>query len=93
MREAEGERERGVVFAGLDRVDALTRNLEAVGKFALAPVAFSADLSKDTRHTRVKVGFKTGDGLDESSGRLARIATNPNNATKPSIDLEHEEER
>ena len=32
---------------------------------------FSAHLSQeDTRHTRVKVDFKTGDGLDESSGRL-----------------------
>lgn len=32
---------------------------------------FSAHLSKENaRHTRVKVDFKTGDGLDESSGRL-----------------------
>ena len=32
---------------------------------------FSAHLSKeDARHTRVRVDFKTGDGLDEQSGRL-----------------------
>ena len=38
----EGERQRGIVAAGLDGVDALARDFEPIGEIALAPVAFGA---------------------------------------------------
>ena len=39
---SEGERERGIVFAGLDRVHALPRDFEAAGEILLAPAALGA---------------------------------------------------
>src|SRR5206468_7665778 len=41
-RELERERERGIVLAGLDRVDRLARHAEAAAKLGLAPVALGA---------------------------------------------------
>src|SRR5580698_10303580 len=38
----EGERQAGVVFAGLDGVDALARDVEPPGEFGLTPVALGA---------------------------------------------------
>src|SRR5688572_9825201 len=43
FRDPEGEREAGVVAAGLDRVDALARDFEPFGQVALAPVALGPE--------------------------------------------------
>lgn len=50
--DAEGERERGVIFAGLDRVDALARNAELGGEIALVPVAFRPQDFEPVLHAR-----------------------------------------
>ena len=40
--ELEGERQAGIILAGLDGVDALAGDVEEVGELRLAPAAFGA---------------------------------------------------
>ena len=48
--EFEGQWEAGVEFAGLDGVDGLTRDLEALGEVGLGPVAFCAEDAEAVLH-------------------------------------------
>ena len=50
LGDAEGERQRGIVFAGLDRVDALARHFEPLGQVLLAPVALGAEHAEAVFH-------------------------------------------
>src|SRR6478672_4480299 len=43
LGDAECERQRGIIFAGLDRVHALARHFEALAEILLAPVALGAE--------------------------------------------------
>src|SRR5438067_11850913 len=48
--DAEGERQRGIVFAGLDRIDALARDFEAPGQVLLAPAALCSQEAEAVFH-------------------------------------------
>src|SRR5690606_314945 len=52
-RDAEGQRQGGIVLAGLDRVDRLPRHVEPQGQFRLAPVAFGAQHLEAVVHIRL----------------------------------------
>src|SRR5206468_9568022 len=54
-RDLERERKRRIVFAGLDRVDRLTRHAEPAAKLGLAPVAFRAKDFEAVFHDLVSV--------------------------------------
>src|SRR2546427_11371582 len=51
--EFEGQRETGVVLAGLDCVDGLAGDLEFLGEVGLGPVAFSAEDAEAIVHLPV----------------------------------------
>ncbi len=51
-RDSERERQRWIVFAGLDCIDALTRNVEALSEIGLAPIALRAQHFEPVLHTR-----------------------------------------
>jgi hypothetical protein len=48
----EGERKRGIVLAGFDRVDRLSADLEPLGQIGLAPAAFSAQHAQPVVHAQ-----------------------------------------
>lgn len=50
MREREGELQAGIVFLFLDRVDGLTRDVDALGQLGLSPTPFSAQDVKAISH-------------------------------------------
>src|SRR6476659_10272383 len=50
LGDAEGERQRRVVLAGLDRVDALSRDFQAAGEVGLAQAAFGAQDLEEILH-------------------------------------------
>ena len=52
--EFEGERETGIELAGLDGVDRLPRDFEALGEIGLAPVAFGAEDAEAIFHWYLK---------------------------------------
>ena len=51
--DAEGERQRGIVLAGLDRVDCLARDVEPDGQLGLAPIPLGAQNLEAVVHARV----------------------------------------
>ena len=57
LGDAKGQRKRGIVFAGLDRVDALARHLEPLGEVLLAPGARRAQRSKTVIHDKQTCHF------------------------------------
>ena len=57
LGDAKGQRKRGIVFAGLDRVHALPRHLEPLGEVLLAPVACRAQRSKTIIHAQADLSL------------------------------------
>src|SRR5579884_3981953 len=50
LGDTERERQRRIIFAGLDRIDALTRDFEPFGEVLLAPAALSAEHAESVFH-------------------------------------------
>lgn len=48
---AECERQRGIIFAGLDRIDRLPRHREEISQILLAPIALGAQDFKAVFHS------------------------------------------
>src|SRR5688572_6981474 len=51
----EGQRQRRIIFAGLDRVDGLARHAEPAAKLRLAPVAFRAQHLQPILHQQSEI--------------------------------------
>ena len=57
-RDAEGEGQRGIVFADLERVDRLARDAKCIRKVALAPALLGAQDAKIVLHVRLPIDWR-----------------------------------